>query len=321
MPIDPVTLGAATAGVGAGLAATGIAADSLAGKFQQFQDYQAVKNESKGQRHDILRALKDMGQNFNPMLLQPIINWRDTYIRRKIKEYEKDPKRLRKEPHLARFLDVLKNESDRRKGLPVISMIPGAPVQANLGQRPAALPPGVSEAPPAPGQSPAQKAYQQSQANGGQGGGGPLPGLHQASRYGPDVTKLLEQIGPQAFDQMKQQGFGSFDPLEQQARYGFQTKTLPSIAERFTDTFGGKGSSGFRNALGEAGSQFELGLNAQRAGYNQQRQTNLTNLLGTGLTPPYENVYQQPGPTIGQGLTQLGSSLFPAGMKLWGAGS
>lgn len=105
---------------------------------------------------------------------------------------------------------------------------------------------------------------------------------------------------------------GSFDfgPIEQQARRGFQQKTLPSIAERFTAMGASPSSGGLYQALSQAGSDLEGNLAAMRQQYGLQQQGLLQNLLQTGLQPQFQYAYQ-PGQ---QGF--LSSLLAPLGVGL-----
>ncbi len=90
-----------------------------------------------------------------------------------------------------------------------------------------------------------------------------------------------------ALEQLLQQGLAgsNFENIENRARTQFQTKTLPSIAERFAGLSSGPGgSSRFRGALGAAASDLEQGLAALRS-------QNALQLLGLGLKPSFENIY------------------------------
>jgi hypothetical protein len=106
-----------------------------------------------------------------------------------------------------------------------------------------------------------------------------------------------------------------FDPIEQRARSQFNTRTVPSLAERFTSLGGGQRSSAFQGALGSASSDLEQGLAALRSqfGLQQQGQQNnlLSSLLGYGFQPGFENVSQPGwGSLFGQGVGQgIGSSI------------
>jgi hypothetical protein len=61
----------------------------------------------------------------------------------------------------------------------------------------------------------------------------------------------------------------SFAPIAEQARYNFNTQTIPSIAERFAG-LGALSSSGFNRQLAQAGVDLERNLAALRSEYGLQ---------------------------------------------------
>ena len=109
-----------------------------------------------------------------------------------------------------------------------------------------------------------------------------------------------------------------FGPIEAQARRGFETQTIPSLAERFTSLGGGQRSSAFQGALGQAGSDLEGQLAAMRSGIGLQQQQMdrdyLLNLLRFALMPQFESQYipatggllGNAAGAVGQGLGSLG---------------
>lgn len=109
--------------------------------------------------------------------------------------------------------------------------------------------------------------------------------------------------------------------FEAPTRRAFQEQTLPSIAERFTK-MGAQRSSAFGQQLGQAGQRLEESLAAQRSGLSMDALGQLQNLLGTGLTPQFENVFRPAtqgllgglATSAGQGLGQAGG--MAAMMKL-----
>ena len=123
-----------------------------------------------------------------------------------------------------------------------------------------------------------------------------------------------------ALDQLLKSGMANTDigALQGEARKGFETDILPTIAERFTGLGGGVRSSAFQGALGQAGSDLSSRLAGLRYQGGMQQ-------LGLGLRPTTQNVYY-PGQ---QGameqlmplLLQLGGSYLggPAGAMLGGA--
>lgn len=76
----------------------------------------------------------------------------------------------------------------------------------------------------------------------------------------------------------------------------FEEEILPSIAERFTGQFGegSQRSSAFGQVLGQAGAGLAENLQAQRSGLSFDALRNLQSLLGTGLTPQFEQAYSPP---------------------------
>lgn len=112
----------------------------------------------------------------------------------------------------------------------------------------------------------------------------------------PAQFKQVSQYTPQiqsALNQNVLQGLGKnfdFAPIAQQAREQFQTKTLPSIAERFTSLGqGAQRSSAFPAALGQAGAGLESQLAALQSQYGLQQQDLLSRLLGqSGMQSAYQ---------------------------------
>ena len=118
-----------------------------------------------------------------------------------------------------------------------------------------------------------------------------------------------------------------FAPYEQAARRGFETETIPLLAERFGG-LNATGSSGYRNALSGAGTNFELGLNQQRQQYGQQNIGNLLQMLQLGLKPSTENIFTPPGQGfgsaaaggIGTGIGLGGTLAAPSALASLGTG-
>lgn len=126
-----------------------------------------------------------------------------------------------------------------------------------------------------------------------------LPGggqFLQTPRFTPEQSQIMQNLlglGAQTFNPMAQ---------EDLARKKFTSETIPGLAERFTAMPGGGGqrSSAFRAALGQAASDLESNLAAQRMNFGREA-------LGIGLQPQFES-HLQPSPY--QGLaTGIGSAL------------
>lgn len=142
--------------------------------------------------------------------------------------------------------------------------------------------------------------------------------LSQSQKQLPQAYKFLRNILSQDPSMMEQ--------FQAPARRSFEEKTVPTIAERFTGTFGpgAQKSAAFGQQLGQAGAALEEALSAQRAGLGMDAISRLQNLLGGGLTQTYEPIFRPATPGfLGSALapvaggfgsalgTQLGTSLFP----------
>lgn len=118
---------------------------------------------------------------------------------------------------------------------------------------------------------------------------------------------LLNQTNQYKFD---------FTPIEQQARENFQTRTIPSLAERFVGQGSGTRSSAFQGAIGSAASDLETNLAALKSEYglrNQgQQQSYLSNLLGYGLQPNSDNFYTPPQEGPGKQLVDAAGNIIGA---------
>lgn len=146
----------------------------------------------------------------------------------------------------------------------------------------------------------------------------------QQLRQGPNNTMLYERFNPQersALDKILQTGLAGlqqqsqgFAPIREAANLNFREQTLPQILERIQGMTGGQRGSGRDQLLALAGRGFESDLSSQEAQYNQNQNQLLQNLLGIGLTPRQDVIYQgrQPGfwESLGTaGLVGAGSAL------------
>lgn len=135
----------------------------------------------------------------------------------------------------------------------------------------------------------------------------------QLPTLSPQQQALQAQAGQMAIEGLQDPTRG-FDPIAQQARSRFQTQTMPSLAERFTSFGqGGQRSSDFMGAAAGAGADLEEGLAAQASQYGLQNRGLLQQLLGMGMQPGFENIYQ---PEQMGGLQRFGTSLFEQGMPM-----
>lgn len=157
--------------------------------------------------------------------------------------------------------------------------------------------------------------------------------LGPALQNNPNLLGGMQQNPNLQFNYNPQGNQFDFAPIEAESRRNYQTKTIPSIMERFT-SMGGGGSSGLVNQLAEAGTGLDAALASLRAKYgflgNQQANQNslaaaqgqlqagqfnqsqgfnqLMNLLNAGLQPQFQNNVQsgQAGllPTAGKAFAQ-----------------
>ena len=152
----------------------------------------------------------------------------------------------------------------------------------------------------------------------------------------------IQQRGYQGMNEMANNPW-SFDPIRQAAESDFQTKTLPSIAERFAGmgTGDSMSSGGFQNALRMGGEDFQkqlAGLGAQyglqargmqqnlygqmgelggQGGYNTQNLRNnmYGNMMHQGYAPQWDYMMRQASPG---GLERMAGQTIQAGGKAAG---
>lgn len=144
------------------------------------------------------------------------------------------------------------------------------------------------------------------------------PRILQVQKFNPEQQAALSQILQQALGGLQEPSAG-FAPIAQQARTQFEQQTVPSLAERFTG-LDGQRSSAFSQTLGQAGAGLEQALAGQQAQFGQQQQQLLQQLLGLGLTSPFETGFQKQAPSFLENLLPLLiSGGLRAGGKLGGA--
>jgi len=158
----------------------------------------------------------------------------------------------------------------------------------------------------------------------------------------PSRFEKIKKFDPQresAFDDILQQalsglqaGGGDFGPIAERETKRFHEDTLPSIAERFTGmgSGGAQRSSGFLDALSRGGTDLSTNLAALGSQHGLQRQSQLMQLLGMGLTPQEDTGYFAgsqgalggAAAGIGQGLgSLLGPAIGAATGGMGGAGA
>ncbi len=138
--------------------------------------------------------------------------------------------------------------------------------------------------------------------------GGQPAGLETFNQYTPEQQQALSQVLQQSLSGLGKNQF-DFAPIEQQAREGFEQKTIPSIAERFSSlgSGGSQGSSAFGQQLGAAGAGLETELAAMKQDYGLRQQQMLHELLGIGLKPQFESLYRPGSEGFGK---ELGKNLI-----------
>jgi hypothetical protein len=134
------------------------------------------------------------------------------------------------------------------------------------------------------------------------GGGGVMgkkPNVRQVTTRSPEQLNVMNQQLAQGSQN------ADFSGIENRARTMFQTKTVPSLAERFTSMgSGSQGSSAFTSALGSAGVDLESQLAALRSQYGMQQ-------LQMGLQPQFENIMEPRIPGMIEGGLSAATSFLP----------
>jgi len=124
-------------------------------------------------------------------------------------------------------------------------------------------------------------------------GGSKQSRLLQAPTQTPEGMQALQMLlsrGQQGINNMPNPQFG---PIKEAYEQNYRQNVLPSIAERFAALGEGAGSSsGFRGTMQGAEQNLQTQLAGMEQGFNQQNMSQLMQMLGLGLTPQYENMYQ-----------------------------
>lgn len=123
------------------------------------------------------------------------------------------------------------------------------------------------------------------------GGGGNGDRQQQINRYNPQQQEAFANAL-----QTAQQGLASnkfdFAPKAAQARNNFAQQTIPGLLENFSKN-GAQRSSAFGQALGSAGAQLNSDLAGMEQDYNLMDREHLMKLLGIGLEPQFDTLYEQ----------------------------
>jgi hypothetical protein len=137
---------------------------------------------------------------------------------------------------------------------------------------------------------------------GGLFGGGEKGGVKQAPNFNPQQQQILSMLLGQG--QMNLQNpYAGFEDIANYAQNQFNQNIVPSLAERFTSLGNNALSSGaFATQVGQAGRGLGDTLGLLRSQYGQQNQQNALQQLALGLSPSFQNFYQQSQPGFGENL-------------------
>ena len=137
-------------------------------------------------------------------------------------------------------------------------------------------------------------------------------GIQQAQNYTPqqqNILQFLQQQGQQGL----QNPYQGFAPIAQQARNQFNQQTVPGLAQRFASMGQNSLSSpSFASQLGQSGAGLEEALAALQSQYGQQYQQNALQQLALGLSPQFENFYQQSQPSFTENLFNGAAQAAPS---------
>jgi hypothetical protein len=115
----------------------------------------------------------------------------------------------------------------------------------------------------------------------------------QESQY--NILQSLQKI----MQDLVAQPQNSFQDIANQQETNFQTRTIPSLAERFTALGAPLSSGGYREALGRASSGLHENLASMGAQYGQNQRSQSLDLLRTlltgGMSPSLNLVGRQAG--------------------------
>jgi hypothetical protein len=143
-------------------------------------------------------------------------------------------------------------------------------------------------------------------------GGGSKGGVKQAPRFNPQQQNILSLLLGQGAQGI-QNPYAGFEDIADYAKNQFNQQIIPSIAERFTGLGNNAPSSpAFASQLSQGGAGLAQALAAMRQQYGQQNQQNALSLLALGLSPSFENFYQEPEIGTGQRLLGLSAQAAPS---------
>lgn len=135
-------------------------------------------------------------------------------------------------------------------------------------------------------------------------------------RFNEQQQQALSDILGQSMQKFQGSDFDfDFGPIADRARDQFSKKTVPSLAERFAG-MDAMGTGAFATELGEAGAGLEAQLAGMESQYGLEQNRLLQSLMGLGLTPQFETMYQprQQGILEGGARAGLGGLSSLAGL-------
>lgn len=139
---------------------------------------------------------------------------------------------------------------------------------------------------------------------GGQGGGGQGGGpSDEYALFRPQQEKVMDQLMNMGLKELQGNQY-NFAPIRQEAYRQFEQQGLPSLAQRFTNLGGRRGSGGFNRYATQARGDLESQLAALESQYQQGRYGQLQNLTSLGLGRRFEPKIIEKQPTGMQQLTQ-----------------
>lgn len=119
----------------------------------------------------------------------------------------------------------------------------------------------------------------------------------------PGQIQSSDWARQQAQDQISNP-YKGFEPIQAYQENRFNTRTVPTLAERFTSMGSGSAlsSPAFQSDLKNTSEDFRLGLGALQSEYGLKNQALGQNLMRFGMQPQFENKYLAGGPTFASGM-------------------
>ena len=166
------------------------------------------------------------------------------------------------------------------------------------------------------GKNPQQMGQQGPQAQRAGFWNGQPSGFEQVSQFSPEQQNIFGQLGQQGQQQF-QNPYQGFDPIRQRAMTEFKGQQLPSLYERL-NAFGENRASSpaFTSQGALAETDLAERLAALQSQYGLQSQQQALQLLQMGLTPQFQNYYQEGTPGFKQRLTEAAGATLPTAGRI-----